>query len=289
MEKRYRDLILILILILFSSGCVKLALQFTPSLIPHFTETIFEECDPELAKSAIPANLKLLEGLLKNDPTNRKILSALSMGFTGYSMLFIEEDDPERASEFYLRARDYGIRGLGDKGSALLTPGANKRDLQRILGSIGHEDLMALVWTTISWNGWINLNLDKPTALVQLNLTQACLERIMTLDTNYFYGLPYILLGTSLSARPPMLGGNPQQAKRHFERALEISQGKFFLTQYFFARYYAVRVQDKKLFFELIEGIIKGDPHELKDACLMNTVIQHRARALKKKVDELFF
>ena len=35
------------------------------------------------------------------------------MGFTGYAMLFVEEEDPERASRLYLRARRYGLKAIG--------------------------------------------------------------------------------------------------------------------------------------------------------------------------------
>ena len=72
-----------LIFSFFFSGCMQLALRASPSLFPNFAATIFEECDPELAKTSIPPNLKLMEGLLKNDPENKKILTTLSMGFAG--------------------------------------------------------------------------------------------------------------------------------------------------------------------------------------------------------------
>jgi hypothetical protein len=48
-----------------------------------------EESDPELAKLAIPANLKILEGLLKQDPDNTWILENLAEGFCGYAFSFI--------------------------------------------------------------------------------------------------------------------------------------------------------------------------------------------------------
>ena len=103
---------------------MKLALRSSPTLLQNFSDTVFEECDPYLAGDAIPANLMLMEGLLKSDPKNRKILTLLSMGFSGYGMLFMENTEPERASQFYLRAKGYGIRALGEKGNALVEPGA---------------------------------------------------------------------------------------------------------------------------------------------------------------------
>jgi hypothetical protein len=266
-----------------------IALSFSPSLFPNFAASMFEECDPKLANHAIPANLKLMEGVLKNDPENRQILTTLSTGFGGYSMLFVESHDPERASELYLRAKDYGIRALGDKGVGLKDPGAKREDLDPLLRAMGKGELEPLFWTTISWNAWINLNLDKPAALAQFALSQACLERVMEIDADYFYGLPHILMGVSLSALPQMFGGKTVQAREYFEKALGLTDRKFFLAQYYFARYYAVRAQDKKLFLELIEEIVDGDPQGLKEICLVNSVIQHQAKELRKMVDDLFF
>ena len=75
-----------------------MAIHATSSLIPNLTRAFFEECDLDLARQSLPAQLKLMEGLLKDAPQNREILTALCMGFTGYAMLFVEEEDPERAS-----------------------------------------------------------------------------------------------------------------------------------------------------------------------------------------------
>jgi len=270
------------------NNCMQVALRASPALFPNFTTSIFEECDIELARNAIPANLKLLEGLLKNDPENKKILTTLSMGFAGYSMLFVEGDDPDRASRLYLRARDYGVKALGEKGVRLKNAQDRKEDLQRVLHRLGKKELEPLFWITVSWNAWINLNLDKPGALAQLHASQALLDRVMEIDASYFQGLPHILMGVSLSARPPMLGGNVKQAKEHFEKALQLSHGKFFLAQYYFARYYAVRVQDKALFLRLTGEIEKMNPEELRDVCLINSVTQHRVKQLREMMDEFF-
>ncbi|MFC1533385.1 TRAP transporter TatT component family protein [Thermodesulfobacteriota bacterium] len=288
MKKRvFTILLMILVSITLFNGCLPFALKLSHSLFPHLAASFFEECDPELAKSSIPANLKMLEGLLKSDPENRDILKTLSMGFCGYSMLFVEDDNPSRASDLYLRARDLGIGALGLKEGTLRIDGPEK--IQSLLKSTGKEDLEALLWTTVSWNAWINLNLDKPSALAQLKLSQACLERLMAIDADYQHGLPHILKGVALSARPQIFGGDPKKAKLSFEKALKLSNRKFFLAQYYFARYYAVRVQDRDMFSNLLKEIIQGDPGELKEMCLINTVIHEKAKELEEMADELFY
>ena len=240
-----------------------------------------------MAESSIPANLKILEGLLKNDPNNKIILANLSMGFCGYSMLFVEAESPERASNLYLRAREYGMKALGPIGISLMD--FKLKDINSVLTNVGEKELSALFWTTISWQLWINLSLDNPTALSQLERSESCLERILEINAGYLYGLPYILKGVTLSARPEMLGGNMEQAKKYFEKALELADRKFFPAHYYYARYYTVQVQDKELFKELINEIADGDPKVLEDVCLINTMFQYHAKKLDENIEEFFF
>jgi tetratricopeptide (TPR) repeat protein len=290
MAKRpFLKLLALFILTPVLSGCLKLALGLSPSLIPGITASLFEECDLELAKQSLPADLKLMEGLLKSDPENRELLTALCMGYSGYAMLFLEEDAPERASNLYLRARSYGFRALGPNAPPLLWGSGEKGAVQDRLKRIRDEELEALFWTTLSWNAWINLNLDRPGALAQFGTAQACLERVLEMNPNFFYGAPYILMGSVLAGRPQILGGNESEAKSYFEKAMNLTQGAFFLAPYMFARYYAVRVQDKELFRKLIEEIVATPAEKLKDICLINAAMKQKALRLKRISEDLFF
>lgn len=288
MKNLPRNVLLIALLIPILSGCVKLVTQFSPSLIPNLTQTFFEECDPELARLSFPADLKLMEGLVKNDPQNKQLLTALCMGFTGYSMLFVEEEDPERASRLYLRARSYGFRALGRKGAFLKESGLNAENIRAKLNTFGERDFKILFYTTMSWHAWINLNLDKPAALAQMGIAQACLERVLELNPGYLYGTPYVLMGTILAARPGLAGGDAHQAKVYFEKAMEESKGRFYFVQHYFAKYYAVRIQDRRLFQKLAQEAVQGHPSELKDACLINSVMQQKAKKLLDMTEDLF-
>jgi tetratricopeptide (TPR) repeat protein len=280
--------ILFLLSCVFVLGCLQLGLRASPSLFHDFASSIFEECDTQLARNSLPASLKLLEGLLKSDPHNPKILTTLAMGFAGYSLLFVEPSEPERASDLYLRARTYGIRALGPKGELLTEAEARGDHLRSALSAIGMDDFEPFFWATLSLAGWINLNLDKPAALGQSGRAEMCLKRLVEMQPDYLHGLPHILMGVSLSVRPPLLGGNIEGARFHFEEALKLSKRKFFLAQYYFARYYAVRIQDRALFTSLLREIAHGKSEELRDVCLINRIMQQRALELEKNADELF-
>lgn len=267
-----------------------MALRVSPSLIPNFTDAFFEECDPDLAEQSLPSNLKLMEGLLKNDSDNRQLLTALCMGFTGYAMLFVEDDDSERASTLYLRAKTYGFRAIGGDAFKLKEAGLKKDIIRsRLLTYHDEKKIDALFWTAISWNAWINLNLDKPAALAQLGAAQACLERVLEIKPDSFHGLSYIMMGSISAAMPMALGGKADMAKTYFEKAISVSNGKFLLAQYYFARYYAVRVQNKKLFLELVKEIESSPSDGLKEVCLINAVMKKKSKRLMEMSKDLFF
>lgn len=288
MKKQVWRWTFILCISLSLSGCVKLALRSAPSFIPRLSQTFFEECDTDLARQSLPSSLKIMEGLLKNDPENKQILTTLCTGFTGYAMLFVEEQNPDKASKLYLRARDYGLKALGRKAPISKESNLNRDTIQARIKSIKENDLEALFWTTMAWNAWINLNLDQPVALGQLSTAQACLNRILEIKPDYYYGVPYILMGSILAAMPGPLGGDEKQARKYFEKSLKITDGHFFLAHYYFARYYAVRAQDKELFFKLIKEVEQKSANELKDACLINSVMKEKMTHLKEISEDLF-
>ncbi|MCJ7687424.1 MAG: TRAP transporter TatT component family protein, partial [Desulfobacteraceae bacterium] len=222
MKKTSCSLFAIVLLMLLMTGCTRLALHATSPLIPNLTMAFFEECDLELAEQSLPAELKLMEGLLKSAPQSKEILTALCMGFTGYAMLFVEEEDPERASRLYLRARRYGLKAMGIEDP-------DHQAILARLSAMDKEQIEPLFWVIMSWNGWINLNLDKPAALGDLTAAQECLKRVMEINPEYFYGSPYIINGSMLAARPKILGGNAAKAKEFFTKAISASKGRFFL------------------------------------------------------------
>ena len=273
---------LLLITLFLPVSCMKLALTTMPDFLPNMTMALFEECDLQMAEQSLPSELKLLEGILKSAPEDKQLLSALCMGFTGYAMLFVEGQDGQRASDFYLRARAYGLRALGVKDS-------EPENVSARLKSIVSGDMEPLFWVTMAWNLWINLNLDKPAAMGQMRTAEECLAKVMELDPEYFHGSPYILIGSILAARPQMLGGDPVKAKEYFTKAISLSHGRFFLAQYNYAKYYAVRVQDKDLFLSLIEEVEKTPADLMKETCLINSAMKRKMQTLKGEVDEFFF
>jgi hypothetical protein len=165
----------------------------------------------------------------------------------------------------------------------------NLEQARTILQNVGRDAVEPLFWATLAWNGWVNLNLDNPSALAQMGIAQACIERLLEIDPSYLYGTAHVLMGTILAAKPAILGGDAAAAKAHFDKAMDISKGAFLLTPYYYARFYAVKAQDKDLYARLLDEALARPAVKLRDVCLLNTVMKEKARVLLSRMDEFFY
>ncbi len=269
------------------SGCTlkQLAVRSTAAIIEDTFAAFNEEEDPVLAEAAAASNLKLLEGLLKSDPANPKLLLLASRGFGGYAFAFTEEKDSDRAGRLYLRGRDYGLRLLRLHG---FSPPGRLDAFQSAVKKLGGEAVPAVFWTAYNWANWINLNQNSPRALADLPRAVALMQRVLKLDEKYFYGGAHVFFGSYYGGRPKIAGGDVRAARRHFERAVEISQGKFLLNWMFYARYFAIPSQDREVYVKLLRKVTKAPRGILPAERLANTIARRRAERMLDEVDEYF-
>ena len=69
---------------------------------------------------------------------------------------------------------------------------------------------------------------------------EAMMDRVLELDDTFYYGGIHALMASNFVSRPEMFGGQPEQAKDHFNEAFEISESKYLLWYFLYAKYYAV-------------------------------------------------
>lgn len=287
--KSYRSGLLLPFLSAVLAACTPrtIALRTTASLLDRGAVAFYEEADPELAREAMSSQLKLLEVLLKNAPSDPTLLELAAEGFGGYSFLFIEDTQPNRAKAFYLRGRGYGLALLGRQASLKGIDAMPLPELEKALKLASRSDVPGLFWTAYNWGGWINLSKDSPDAVAGLPKVAAMMRRVQELWPGYYHGGANIFLGTYYSALPRMLGGDPVKSKQYFEAAIKDSQGHFMTTKVLYAKYYAVAVQNRELFTGLNTEVISvNDPAP--DVRLANEVAKLKAKALLERVNELF-
>jgi len=261
------------------------------SMVPILEESVAaarSSSDLELVKDGTPGNLVLIDGLIRTDPKPELLVLGAELYFS-YAFAFVEDENPARAAGLYVIGRDYGRRALSRRKD--LKAALDKSDvaaLKAALAKLDRDDAPEVLWTAAAWAGWANLSLDQPAAVADLPLIEVLLDRAVELDEGYQYGMPHLLLGAFHAARPPLLGGNPERAERHFTRARELGQGNLLLVPVFEAKYYARAILDPELFDRLLAEALSAPLDRAPDIRLLNTVAQRKARDLQPMRDEWF-
>jgi len=262
--------------------------------------TFARDDDPDLIKAAAPFSLKLVESLLAENPQHRGLLSAAASGFTQYAFAFVQQDADEveardlavaealrsRARRLYLRAQRYGLRGLELEHPDF--PNALLADPRAAARAATEADLPFLYWTAIAWAAAISLSKDNPELLAQIPAMEALMDRALELDEGYSHGAVHTFFVAYEMSRRGAPGDPAARARRHFERAMVLSEGKNAAPLVALAEAVAVRQQDVKEFDSLLNRALAIDPDASPDTRLLNVVMQRRARWLLSRRAELF-
>ena len=263
------------------------ALRSLDNLFDNTLASFMEEGDLRLAEQGIAGNLKLLDGVVKSDPENGKFLLLACQGYAAFALSFAE-DSTERALDFYTRARDYGTRGLVLRGIPRSVFTADAAAMRQALGRLGKTDVPLVFWTASAWGSAVNLQLADPDALANLPSISAMMEWVEEKDPGYFYGGSFMYFGVYYGSLPPVLGGKPDLAKVNFDRALSFGGGKFLMTYVYYAKTYAVEMQDERLFEDLLGHVIDTPLDVLPQQRLANAVAKKQAQEALAHKDDLF-
>ena len=90
----------------------QMVVRGSQTILDSGIESMNRETDLQLARDAMPANLKLLEGMLLEDPNNTVLRLYAAEGFYGYSFGFVEIEDPARAKLLYRRCYAHAQQAL---------------------------------------------------------------------------------------------------------------------------------------------------------------------------------
>jgi tetratricopeptide (TPR) repeat protein len=276
-------------MLILLEGCVQtIAVRSMSGIMDFGFQAFNEESDLQIARESLGGNLKLLEALIKADPENEQFLIFASQGYNAYGLAFAEDDSIERARVFYLRAKDYGMRILKQNRKFREALDKDDQTFRQALASLGKEDVAAVFWTASSWFSYINISRTDIAALADISKAAAMMERVLELDSNFYYGGAYLFLGAIEGTTPKMLGGKPEKSREYFEKCLSLNGGKFLLAKLFYAKTYAVQVQDQLLFESLLKQIAEAPTDILPEVSLANAVAKQKAKRLMEKTNDLF-
>jgi predicted anti-sigma-YlaC factor YlaD len=262
--------------------------------------TFASDDDPELIRAAVPFSLKLMESLLAESPNHKGLLFATSSGFTQYGYAFVQQDADEiegvnltkarelqeRARRLYLRARDYGFRGLEARHAGFgKRLGENPKAAVMVMRK---ADVPQMYWTAASWAAAISLSKDNPDLVADLPKVEALIDRALALDESWDRGAIHGFLITFEMARATGEGPPTTRSKNHFERAVELSHGKMAGPYVSYAEAVCIPTEDRAQFEKVLKEALTINPDADPPTRLANLIMQRRARWLLSRVDKLF-
>lgn len=290
---------LVLVLALPACSLRKIAVNSLGNALARGGPNLASDEDPDLVGDAVPFGLKTMEGLLLESPRHKGLLFATTSGFTqyAYGWVQLEADFVEaqnlakatamrnRAQRLYLRALDYGFRGL-----EVDYPGLRERlrlDPEAALARTRKENAPLLYWTAAAWGAAMALRINDSELSADQRLAEALARRALALDETYEAGAIHDFFITYEAGRSSV-GGSIEKARRHFDRALQIAGGRRAFPYVSFAESASVSQQNKQEFKALLEQALAVDVSKPSDYRLANVLAQRRARWLLSRTDELF-
>ncbi len=255
--------------------------------------------DPELVAEATPFALKTMEALLDESPRHRGLLYATASGFTKYGYAFVQQEGDfvesqdlarathlrNRARRLYLRALDYGLRGL-----EVDFPGFRERlrtDAASALARTRTKHVPLLFWTANAWGAAIALAKDDAELTADQASAEALMRRALALDESYEHGSGHDFFIVYEGGRSSV-GGSLASAREHLEKSVALSRGARAAPYVAFAETVSVASQDRGEFETMLNKALAVDPDGVKDLRLSNRIYQSRARWLLGRADELF-
>lgn len=292
MKRLMRDVaapLVLIALVALVPGCAlttRLMVDMSSSVVTQMNDSFNRNCDIRIMADSMPFSLAGISGLIDISPGNDAFLVSGAHAYFGYAFAFVEDSDEPRASRMYLTARDYGLRSLFRDGTSVLDEPLEV--FERRVGKIRKGKVPALFWTTIAWLNYIRLNLDDVRVYLDIPKAEAMALRLIELDETYFFASPCLVMACYYSAQPEISGGDPVKARAYFERAIDLSGGTFLMHHLFFAKFYAVRKQDRDLYLSLLGHILDQPEDILPDHCAVTNVCKMKARELVNHVDDFF-
>lgn len=296
------------------AGCSigeKLAFKSTSKIMLRAQPGMQMEADYELARYAIPAALKTVEGFWVAGPPDdarARFERILTEGYCQYGTAFVEDEweaakfrqdlpaieyHNARSNHIFTRCLNFALKGLGSAWQKGIF--ADTDTVAKLIKNTGSDKRFELLFAATALGSLINHNLSRVEMIAHLSTVQAMLERVLEIDAKAgvpsnkaHAALPHLALGMLHSGRAKSMGGEPDRARQHFEKAIELTEDKWLLARAMMAYRIGMQTNDRKFFHEHLVKVLETAPSVWPEQRLANEVAHRRARRYLSQEKELF-
>jgi len=268
------------------TGCASMVSSATSKMADNISLAIQNQDDPGTVRDGAPAYLLMIDGLIEGDPQNEDLLLAGSKLYGSYTSAFVA--DEARAQRLASKSLAYARRAVCLDLEAVCLASAQKLEFfTASIDDTSRRDLKLLYAYAVAWAGWVQINSADWNAVADLAKVTALFERCLELDETYDRGGAHLYLGVIKSLVPAALGGKPEVARAHFERARELSAGENLMVNVLMAKHYARAVYDQELHDQLLLEVQMAES-DYSGYTLINTLAKREADQLLAESADFF-
>lgn len=278
--------VLILLSVAYMTSCGHLVSNAKQEFAEDLSATILESDDPEMIRQGVPAYLILVSSMIRGEPENPELLESGAKLYSAYASVFSDNDESRRA--LTRRSFEYAGRAICIRVEQLCdVEGLSYFEYEMRLDAVKKDDAGSLLVFASSWAGVIEANSNDWNAVAELPKVKAGIQHVLDIDENVSDGDAHLYMAVMETLLPPALGGKPEVARLHFEKAIEISGGRNLMAKVLYAERYARLMFDRTLHDQLLQQVVEADivKAELR---LINTMAKQRAQKLLSEADEYF-
>jgi hypothetical protein len=266
----------------------QMVVRGSQTILDSGIDSMNRETDLQLARDAMPANLKLIEGMLIEDPKNAELRLYAAEGFYGYSFGFIEIENPARAKQLYRRCYGHAQLALQQVGVDVDPEVATPEAVEAAVGKAGKKAVPALFWTANCLGKWIDMSRDDLALVASLANVAILMQRVLELDNEFYFGGAHIFFGVYYGGRSPMLGGDFTRAEAEFQRAAEINDNKLLIVNLLQAEFLDRQRLDQQAFNQRLTAILEAPDDLYPEMALINGIAKQKAALLLDLEGEWF-
>lgn len=262
---------------------------------------IQSEGDLAVVEATLAGNIGTLERMAKIGSKN--LITKTARAYSSYAG-FIEdkmetaeiagdyetaEQMRARAIELYTRSETYAIKALAKSNKTFNeTRNVDMAAFEKALQTLKKKDVEPLFWTAYSIGRGISLQKDDPMQVIDLARVELMMARVLELDETFYFGGAHLFYTVYYGDRAPSIGGDPEKAREHIDHVDRINDGKFLMSKFYLARYYAYPKQDVKLYKKSLQEILDAPQDIYPGEEAATSLAKSRAKRWLAQADVLF-
>ncbi len=268
------------------SACTILISNAANGLSDNLSSAMLNQDDPETVRAGMPSYMLLMDSFVEGSPDDPKMLAAAANLYASYGAVFA--DDEIRASRLTSRARNYALRGMCETYAASCGwPDMNYEEFVASLDGVTAQHADTVYAYSFAMLAYLRAHSSDWNALAELPQAEALIKRYLEISGDAANNAAHMYLGILLTLMPPALGGKPEEARIHFEKAIQLSAGRDLGAKVEYAKGYAKLLYERELHDRLVNEVLDASPYE-DGLTLLNVLAQEEAEKLRAEANDYF-